>query len=280
MSIDQMRIHHLNCASIQSLSLQGNHLVCHCLLIETPASGLVLVDTGLGTADYSDIASRLGKTFAYVYARPKVDPTLAAVEQIKKLGFDPRDVRHIVQTHLDLDHVGGLSDFPWATVHVHGAELAAARARIGFKARSRYRPLMWAHHPNFKEYSLEGENWFGFQAVRQLAGLPDDIFFIPLFGHTLGHCGVAVETGNGWLLHAGDAYFDPREVHAPERQCALGVGLFQKIVTTDRHLRFYNQDRLRHLIASHPEVTVFSAHDPSGMPATPSEVGAGGVALH
>ena len=266
MAITQMRVHHLNCAVIQRMTLQGKHLVCHCLLIETPSSGLVMIDTGLGTADYADISSRLGKGFAYGYARPKRDPSLAAIEQIKALGFDPRDVQHIVQTHLDLDHVGGLSDFPWATVHVHATELATARARVGIKARGRYRPLMWAHHPHFRQYSLQGENWFGFQSVRQLAGLPDEIFFIPLSGHTLGHCGVAIDIGTGWLLHAGDAYFDPREVHAAHRQCAFGVGLFQKIVTTDRQLRFYNQDRLRQLIATHSEVTVFSAHDPSGMP--------------
>ena len=46
-----IRIHHLNCAHIQSIALGGLPLACHVLLVETPASGLVLVDTGLGTAD-------------------------------------------------------------------------------------------------------------------------------------------------------------------------------------------------------------------------------------
>jgi glyoxylase-like metal-dependent hydrolase (beta-lactamase superfamily II) len=36
--------------------------------------------------------------------------------QVQRLGFDPRDVRHIVLTHLDFDHAGGLDDFPHATV--------------------------------------------------------------------------------------------------------------------------------------------------------------------
>lgn len=30
------------------------HLVCHCLLVETDDSGLVLVDTGYGTEDCRD----------------------------------------------------------------------------------------------------------------------------------------------------------------------------------------------------------------------------------
>ena len=173
-----------------------------------------------------------------------------------------------MQTHLDLDHVGGLSDFPWARVHVHATELEAALARKGIKARGRYRPEMWAHRPDWRTYSVEGAPWFGFEAVRQLEGLPAEILFVPLPGHTMRHCGVAVSTNEGWLLNAGDAYFDPREVHQPRRQCAFDVGMFQKVVTTDRALRFYNQDRLRAFIADHPEVNVFAPHDPGAAPET------------
>lgn len=83
----------------------------------------------------------------------------------------------------------------------------------------------------------------------------------------MGHCGVVLDTMDGWLLDVGDAYFDPREVHQPDRQCATGVGLFQKVVTTDKRLRFRNQDRLRALIAAHPEIDVFAAHDPTALSA-------------
>lgn len=124
---------------------------------------------------------------------------------------------------------------------------------------------MWAHQPRFQTYRLEGEPWYGFEAVRELEGLPPEILFVPLPGHSLGHCGAALDTDTGWLLNAGDACFDPRQVHQPHRQCAFGVGLFQKIVTTDSKLRFYNEDRLRHLIHEHPEIDVFAAHDPGAL---------------
>lgn len=263
----RLRVHHLNCAHVTTMKLGGKHLACHVLLVETPDSGLVLVDSGLGTADYAAISSRLGWSFAHVYGRPTIDPSLAAIEQIRILGFDPSDVRHIVQTHLDLDHAGGLSDFPSATVHVHATEHEAAMTRKGIKARGRYRPGMWAHHPSFRTYRTQGETWNGFEAVRELEGLPAEILFVPLPGHTLGHCGVALDTHQGWLLDAGDAYFDPRQVHQPHRQCAFGVGLFQRIVTTDAKLRFHNEERLRHLIHDHPEIDVFAAHDPGAAPA-------------
>lgn len=262
MSASRLRVHHLNCACIRRLSINGRQLGCHVLLIETPSSGLVLVDTGLGTQDYADMTSRLTASFVYGYARPKRDPALAAIHQIRALGFDPADVRHIVMTHMDLDHVGGLSDFPKAKVHLHAAEMKQCTERRTLKDKHRYLPKMWAHGLDAETYATEGEPWFGFEAVRELRGLPPEILLVPLFGHTLGHCGVAVESTRGWLLHAGDAYFDPREVKQPKRECAWLVGLFQAAVQTDRALRLHNQARLRAFTAAHPEVEVFCAHNP------------------
>ncbi|MEU3620757.1 MBL fold metallo-hydrolase [Streptomyces sp. NPDC006872] len=255
-------VHHLNCASLRGLSVRGRHLVCHVLLLETEHSGLVLIDTGLGTADYADPIARLGADFVRGYARPEIDDSLAAVHQIRGLGLDPKDVRHIVQTHLDLDHVGGLSDFPNAAVHVHETELEMAVRRPSFKARRRYRPGMWAHGPDWRTYRHGGEEWFGFDAVRELRGLPPDILLVPLFGHTHGHCGVAVGKGGEWILAAGDAYFDAREIKQPRRRCAPGPALFQMAVTTEFASRRQNQDRLRALHADHPEIEIFAAHEP------------------
>jgi len=257
-----LKVHHLNCACIQGLAIHGRQLACHCLLIETPSSGLVLVDTGLGEQDFVDPAKRLGFMFTHIYAKPKRDPALAAAAQIRQLGFRTSDVRHIVMTHMDLDHVGGLVDFPHATVHLHARELTAATERRTFKDKHRYLPPMWAHKPHYATYSEEGEPWMGFEAIRSLRGLPEEILLVPLFGHTLGHCGVAVQDASGWLLHAGDAYFDPREVNGPKRQCAWKVGLFQAAVQTNRGARLHNQARLRKLTAEHPDIRVFSAHNP------------------
>jgi glyoxylase-like metal-dependent hydrolase (beta-lactamase superfamily II) len=40
------------------------------------------------------------------------------VRQVEKLGFRTKDVTHVVLTHCDPDHAGGLADFPHADVHV------------------------------------------------------------------------------------------------------------------------------------------------------------------
>jgi len=108
----------------------------------------------------------------------------------------------------------------------------------------------------------DGEGWFGFDAVRQLAGLPPEILLVPLPGHTWGHAGVAIDTGSGWLLHAGDAYFYRGEMspHAPH--CTPGLELYQTMMEVDRASRLANQDRLRQLKYDEGDrLRLFCAHD-------------------
>ena len=82
-------------------------------------------------------------------------------------------------------------------------------------------------------------------------------------GHTRGHCAVAVNTPTGWLLHAGDSYYDCRQL-AAKPQCSVGLAAFQWLAHEDRIAARNNLERLRELNATHSEsVTIFSSHDPS-----------------
>jgi glyoxylase-like metal-dependent hydrolase (beta-lactamase superfamily II) len=236
-------------------------LVCHCLLLET-SSGLVLVDTGFGLSDDHRPRPRLSPFFL-TPNRPWLRESQTAVRQVEALGYSARDVRHIVLTHLDFDHAGGLDDFPAAAIHLlDDEEKAAARQRTPLD-RMRYRPLQWASRPRWVTYRRsEGEPWFGFECVRQLAGLPPGIMLVPLAGHTLGHAGVAIESNGGWVLHAGDAYFYRDEVRPRDPACTPGLRFYQWMMEKDRGLRLNNQARLRDLARDHGrEVTIFSAHD-------------------
>lgn len=165
-------------------------------------------------------------------------------------------------THLDLDHAGGLGDFPGAQVHVYKTELDAALTRSNFRERDRYIPAQWAHGPKWSPREVTGESWFGFDAVRALPGTDEEVLLVPLTGHTRGHCGVAVRTDRGWLLHCGDAYFFRGEMDA-EPHCPIGLSLFQSLLQMHGPSRLANQRRLRELKQAHGgEVTLFSAHDP------------------
>jgi glyoxylase-like metal-dependent hydrolase (beta-lactamase superfamily II) len=235
--------------------------VAHCLLVESDQR-LTLVDSGFGTADLAE--KRMGRAFIKV-AGPSLDPAETAVAQVRAAGYDAADVTDIVLTHLDLDHAGGLADFPDARVHVFGDELAAATARATLAERSRYLPAQWAHGPRWVEHAVAGDEWLGFEAVRVLS---EDVVLVPLRGHTRGHGGVAVRRpSGGWFLHAGDCYFSHGEKETPPT-CPRGLSAFQKVVETDKAARRANADRIRSLHAEHgPDsgaaevVTVFCAHD-------------------
>jgi len=116
-------------------------------------------------------------------------------------------------------------------------------------------------------YEDEGEPWFGFDAVRDLRGLPPEILFVPLRGHTLGHAGIAVrENGGRWLLVAGDAYFDHDELDLDHPRCTPGLRFYQWLMEKDRRARLANQRHLRELLRDHGgEVRIVCSHDPREM---------------
>ncbi|SDO35574.1 MBL fold metallo-hydrolase [Lentzea jiangxiensis] len=256
-----MKIHHLNCGSMRRLDptragLPSAPAVNHCLLAET-GEGLVLVETGLGLADVRTPLETLGEAWTEM-AQPVLDEAETALRQVEDLGHDPADVRHVLVTHLDVDHCGGLPDFPRATVHVLAAELRTALTQA---PSYRYRPAHWAHGPQWRAYESADDSWFGFGAV-QPEGLPEEFKLVPLPGHTQGHAGIAVHDGSRWLLHCGDAYYYHRELEeTPETHPVLDV--VQTRSAHDHGDRVTTQDRLRALARDHSaEVTLFSAHDP------------------
>jgi glyoxylase-like metal-dependent hydrolase (beta-lactamase superfamily II) len=265
-----MRIHHLSCGSLcpHGGSLIGGaggpltraEIVCHCLLVES-SDGLILVDTGFGSADARNPA-QLGQAFRLSLSpRPRYEET--ALAQVEALGFSPTDVRHIVATHLDPDHAGGLPDFPAAEVHVLAPELAAA-LHPSLSERARYRRAHIAHGPRWAEHDTGagGDRWFGLESVRILPGLDVEVALVPLIGHSLGHTGIAVNGGDRWLLHCGDAYFNHAELATPP-SCPPMLSVFQRILAADNGARVANAARLRELAASHgDEIDLFSAHDP------------------
>ena len=270
-----MRIHHLNCATDCPLGgaiFDGRtigplgEIVGHCLLLETDAHGLVLVDTGYGLQDVAHphrAPERIPRFFrALLNIRLREEET--AVRQIEKLGFSAADVRHIILTHLDFDHAGGIEDFPHARVHLLKAEYDQATGPwAGFVQSRRYRPAQWDAVADWRTYAAGGEGWFGFDAVRGLDGLPPEILLVPLPGHTWGHAGVAIRPEGGrWLLQAGDAYFYRGEMRGARRRCTPGLRAYQTLMETHRGHRMRNQERVRRLsVDRRAEVQVICSHD-------------------
>lgn len=264
-------VHHLNCGTMcplcdrlmndqQGSWTQPGHLVCHCLLVETN-HGLVLVDTGMGLEDIANPTRRFGRAQPAIF-RPTFSVDEAAITQVRGLGFDPRDVQHIITTHLDPDHAGGLSDFPWAKVHVMQSELDQV-IKPTLTDRMRFSAAQFEHRPDWATHAEDGEDWFGFQRIRPVPGIDVDILMIPLIGHTRGHVGVAVQQGGRWLLHCGDAYYHASQV-TETPQMPAGLRMFERTIAANPKARARNLERLRQLALSQPDtVDLFCAHDPT-----------------
>lgn len=195
-----MKIHHLNCGTLIP-HIGDVRSIVYCLLVET-SQGLVLVDTGFGTGDYLHPTLKM-RFFLYYMGVPRLQEE-TALHQIKALGFDPQDVKHIIQTHLHIDHAGGLADFPGADVHIYEKEHLAIQHPRGAMEFA-YVQQHWEHNPRWVIHTLAGDSWFDFDAIRVLETREADFFLLPLPGHTRGHCGVAIGKPGNWLLHCGDA---------------------------------------------------------------------------
>ena len=201
----------------------------------------MLVDTGLGARDYL-AAPGILRMFKLVTIMPLL-PEEAAICQVARLGYQPEEVRHIVLTHMHFDHAGGLPDFPWAKVHVHRREYEAIKSgKFRRWTDGGYNRRILKHEPDFVFYDETGDKWYDFDAIR----LPFEpaMWLLPLFGHTSGHCGVAVSNGAGWLLHTGDATSFADD--APEWMVKFVLGP--------------HQSRLRAFDQAHPEVRMTMGH--------------------
>lgn len=220
----------------------------YCLLVET-SQGLLLVDTGFGTQDCLN-PTPLMRAFTAMLRTPR-DLEETALHQIEGLGRRRSDVRHIVMTHMHIDHAGGLPDFPDASVHIHAKEHHAIMHPRGFLERF-YVRQHWAHGPKWEIHDgAEPKSWFGLDSVLIDPQLEPAVRLIPLHGHSRGHCGVAIQDGERWLLHCGDAtypFFHPETTDPPGWLVRWLLGR--------------NTPRLKQLHADHgDEITFISSHD-------------------
>ncbi|MCC6459439.1 MAG: MBL fold metallo-hydrolase [Saprospiraceae bacterium] len=242
------RLYHLNCVRI--VSPINDNVGGHCLLLQEDDK-LLLIDTGIGLLDTLNPAERIGQALVdlvgYRFAEAQT-----AVRQLVQLGLDPSQVTDCIISHLDNDHIGGLVDFPQAIVHVSQEELDNFTA-----GNPRYLKTPLSHHPPMQVYSKSDFTWFGLEARKVQTGAQTDIFLIPLFGHTLGHCGVALHVNDTWWFYIADAYYmriELEDTHHPVNELAA-------MRADDNTARLATLEQIRNFVTAHPEIKVFGYHD-------------------
>lgn len=253
-----IKIHHLNCSMPETKLMEfhtlNRQMCCHCLLLETN-SGLALVDTGVSQ-------KFVQSTFRKFIFKKSTEPLRSVVSEIERAGFDPNDVRTIFITHLDHDHIGGLSDFPWANVYVHINEFEfTKKIQSSAKLKMRFQPNLW-RSSQIHCLGESGELWNGFESVKTPACFSDEIMMIPLFGHTPGHSGFAIKSEGKWLLHAGDSFYFKDDLATSFADRSILSEALATFLAVDQEKRIWNLERVRQLSTSHPELKVINSHDP------------------
>lgn len=249
-----MVVYHLNCGILHAPP--GPAGSCHCLLIEQNGL-LTLIDTGIGLHDIGRPQERIGQA-AIDAAGFQFHESLTAARQIERLGYNAAAVTDIIITHADPDHVGGIADFPLARVHIAHEEHTHLQ-----RGHGRYSPSQFDHQPQWVLHPPSEQRWHGLETRPVSVANGAAVSLVPLFGHTLGHSGVAIHVGERWLLHVGDAYYLRGELASDDHPVtALAI-----MRADDDNLRRKSLAELRRLNHDHAaSIDLIGYHDFSEFP--------------
>lgn len=217
-----------------------------CWLIEHP-EGLIVVDTGESSHANDPGYQPWWHPFMRFCERRWVQPQEEVGPRLKAMGFDPKDVRWVVMTHMHGDHAGGIGHFPDSEILLSQPEAHAALAKTG--------PLtgyLNMHYPTWlkpKIVNFGDGPWESFESSTALTS-DGKVHIVPTPGHTLGHMSVVVETDKHCVLIAGDASYN---------EAAMLEGQLDGVAVSAA-LHHDTTRRMRELCSRRSTITQF-AHD-------------------
>ncbi len=172
------------------------HALLKPLLIETD-DGPILVDTGIGNPP-----EEVAKYYNLDHGEDGKDTLL---NSLAEAGYEPKDIRMVINTHLHVDHASNNPLFPLAKFYVQEEEIRYAHWPDRFQ-KSGY---MKSSFTNCRFVGLDGE-----------ADIVDGVSVIPTPGHTPGHQSVIIKWGERTIVYCGDVA--PTKTNL-ERDIIVGV---------------------------------------------------------
>ena len=167
-------------------------MVLRCLLIDD-GENRVLVDTGLG--------NKMNQKFkSFFHIEQSENPLKKA---LKKKGFFPKDITHVIFSHLHFDHAGGATEF-----NEEGRPVPVFPNAEYFITESQWKQ---ANHPNFRDKaSFLQEDFLPLQEAGLLQIIPENSTIVNgistycVDGHTCGQQLVKLKDGDNCLIYCGD----------------------------------------------------------------------------
>jgi N-acyl homoserine lactone hydrolase len=160
------------------------------------ADGHIAIDTGLNSHGWKmPLLTRRIAPYPIIRGQEEeIGPRMRAV------GLAPEDVRTVILTHLDTDHVGGLTWFPNAEVLVHRPEYEYAATFFG---KIRYQPELWPAQFSPTLYDLDSLPCGPFPRSKVIGG-EGDLRLVPIPGHSIGQVGAILQTNEVALFFTAD----------------------------------------------------------------------------
>ncbi len=190
---------------------------------------VVLIDTGF-------IREGSGAEFAEKFGIPF---WISPLRMLQELGIAAGDVTDIILSHAHFDHMGGISAFPEATIHLQKSEYLSWMEMLAMPPQ--FRMLTEIINPDDMRTAYDA-------SLKHRLNLVDgdkDDFFPGLNlrlgkGHTMGQQFVSLETARGTVVVAGDCIYGKANICGHHNNGAYvplanAVGsTYDQLVTIDR----------------------------------------------
>ncbi len=214
-----------------------------CYIVEHP-DGHIAIDTGLTSKVRTPRMARRFVPTAIAGSEDEVGP------QMRAKGLDPADVRLVVVSHLDWDHVGGVGHFPSAEVLVHRPEFEFAST---FQGKMRYQPKLWPSTFDPTLYDLDPEPHGPFPQSKVLTD-SGDIRLVPIPGHSVAQVATVIETKGATLFFGADHMLRQDwflEDYEAGRLVELGVFFKDRAIETSKRIYQFMQETPTILLPGH-----------------------------